>query len=54
MNHPILFLDRDNKTKLVPPSFFLLFRTFTREKKYNSKNVTVATVTISLCYKETN
>ena len=31
MNHPIMFLDQQNKTKLVPTSF-LPFRTLTREK----------------------
>ena len=33
MNHAIMFLDRDNnKTKLVPAFFFLLFKTLMREK----------------------
>ena len=46
MNHPIMFLDRDNKTKLVP--------TLIREKKISLKSVIVLTVIISLYYKETN
>ena len=33
MNHPIKFLDRDNKTELVPYFFFLLFRILMREKQ---------------------
>ena len=33
MNHPIKFLEQDNKTELVPDFFFLLFRILLREKK---------------------
>ena len=32
MNHAIMFLDRDNETKLVPAFVFLLFKTLMREK----------------------
>ena len=42
MNHPIMFLDRDNKTKLVTTPFSYNF--------YERK----ITVTISHLYKETN
>ena len=41
MNLPIMFLDRNNKTKLVPAYFSL-------------KSVVVITVIISLLYKETD
>ena len=55
MIHPIMFLDRDNKTKLVPAFFFLLFRTLIREKFILGKKcVIVTTVIISLRSKETN
>ena len=32
MNHTIMFLDRDSKTKLVPAFFFLIFRALMRQK----------------------
>ena len=38
MSHSIMFLGRDNKTKLVPASFFLHFRTLMREKKTRDNN----------------
>ena len=47
MNHPIWFLDRDDKAKLVPASF-------SYERKINFSLVIVITVTIYLPYKETN
>ena len=50
MNHPIMFLDRDNKAKLVPASFSY-FLELLWEK---NKSVIVITVIISLHYKETN
>ena len=47
-----MFLDQDNKGKLVPASFFLLFRTLMREKLILIKKCVIAiTVTISLHYK---
>ena len=45
MNHPIMFLDEDNRTKLVPAS---------RKINFSVKSVIVITVIISLHYKETN
>ena len=54
MNHPIMFLDRDKKTKLVPASF-LFFRTFMTEKQILAKEcVIVITLISSLHYKEIN
>ena len=37
MNHPIMFLDRDNKRKLVPASFSYFFRTLERKINFNQK-----------------
>ena len=55
MNHPIIFLDRANKGKLVPASFYLFFRTLAREKLTLAKKcVIVVTVIIFLHYRETN
>ena len=48
MNHPIIFFDRDNKTKLVPASISYFLESF------SLKNVVIITVVISLHYKETN
>ena len=42
MNHPIIFLDRDNKTKLVPASFsFFLENSCGRKININLKRVIV-------------
>ena len=41
MNHPIMFLDRDNKTKLMPASF-----SCERKRSFNLKIV----IAISNCY----
>ena len=51
MNHPIMFVDCENKTKLVPTyySYFL-----ERKISFNLKSGIVITVTIVLHYKETN
>ena len=51
MNHPIMFLDRDNKAKLVSASFSYSYE---RKKKLTEKCVTVIAVKISLHCKETN
>ena len=49
MNHPIWFLDPDNKAKLVPASF-----SYERKINFSLESVIVITVTIYLPYKETN
>ena len=41
MNHPIMFLDRGNKTKLVPVSFFYSLGLFERKANFNLKSVIV-------------
>ena len=52
MNHPIMFLDRENKKKLVPVSFFYELKK--KKKKISQKMCHISTITISLLYKETN
>ena len=37
MNHPVMFLDRDNKTKLVSASFFTFQNFYERKIKFNLK-----------------
>ena len=55
MNHPIMFLDRDNKTKLVPASFtYFIFNFYEKKINFSLKNVLVIIVIIFLHYKETN
>ena len=55
MNHPIMFLDRDNKTKLVPASFtYFIFIFYEKKINFSLKNVLVIIVIIFLHYKETN
>ena len=54
MNHPIMFLDRDDP-KVIASFFFLLFKNLMREKQtIAQKYVIVITVIISRHYKETN
>ena len=55
MNHPIMFLDRQNKAKLVLASFSYVLE-FLRGKNtfFNFKRVIVIIVTISLYYKKAN
>ena len=54
MNHSIMFLDRDNKTKLVSASFSYFLNSYERKISFSLKNVIVITFIISLDYKETN
>ena len=55
MNHPIVFLNQGNKTKLVPAFFFFPFEnSYERKIDFSLKCVIVITVIISLHYKETN
>ena len=51
MNHQIMFLDRDNKTKLVPASFSYFLK---HKIIFNLKSVIVTTVIVSRHHKETN
>ena len=39
MNHPILFVDRDNKTKLVPASFSCFLELSSEKIKISLKTV---------------
>ena len=48
MNHPIMFLYRGNKTKLVQ-AFFLPHKVLIREKESLAQSVVLITFTISLC-----
>ena len=54
MNHPIMFLDRDNRTKLLPASFSYFLELMREKYILVKKSVIVITVIISLHYKETN
>ena len=55
MNHPFMFIDGVNKTKLVPPSFsYILEVLWEKNKNFSLKNAIVITVIISLHYKETD
>ena len=54
MNYPIMILDRDNKTKLLPASFSYFLELYKRKINFSLKSVIVITVIISLHYKETN
>ena len=54
MNRPIMFLDRDNKTKLVPASFSYFLELLRQKNRFSLKSVIVITVIISLHYTETN
>ena len=37
MNHPIMFLDRDNKTKFVPAPFSYFLDSYERKTNFNKK-----------------
>ena len=52
MNYPIIFLDRNNKTKLAPASFSYFLELLWEKNKFSLKSVTVVTVTTSLFNKE--
>ena len=54
MNHPIMFLDRDNKMKLVSATFSYFLELRWEKNKFLLKSVVVIKVIISLHYKETN
>ena len=54
MNHPIMFLDRNDKMKLVPVFFLTFKNSYEREMNFSLKRVIVITAIISLHYKETN
>ena len=55
MNHPIMFLDRVIKIKLVPAIFFLLFKNYYERKIiFSLKSVIVIIAIMSLHFKETN
>ena len=54
MNYEIVFLNRDNKTKLVSAAFFTFYKPYERKIDFSLKSVIVATVIISLHYKETD
>ena len=49
MNHPTMFLDGDNKTKLVPASFSCFLELLWEKNKFSLKSVIFITVIISLC-----
>ena len=49
MNHPTMFLDGDNKTKLVLASFSWFLELSWEKNKFSLKSVMVATGIISLC-----
>ena len=53
MNHPTMFLDRDNETKLLPATFSYFLEHLSEKKKISLKSVIVITVIISMYYKET-
>ena len=44
MDHPIMFLDGDNKTKLMLPSFSYFQNSYERKIDFSLKSVTVITV----------
>ena len=53
MNHPVMFLDRDNKTKLVPASYFTFKNSSERKKKViinNHFNFSIIKKLIKLFY----
>ena len=54
MKHPIMFLDRDNKTKLVPASFSYFLELLDRKINFSLKSIMFVSAIISLHYKETN
>ena len=54
MNHPIIFLDQNNKTKLVPAFFRTFQNSYEKKISFSLKTVMVITVIISLNYKKTN
>ena len=54
MSYPIMFLDRDNKAKLVRASFSYFLEPYERKINFVLKSVIVITVIIFLDYKETN
>ena len=37
MNHPRMFVDRDNKVKLMPASFFTGYNSYERKINFNLK-----------------
>ena len=53
MNHSIMSLDRDNKTKLLPATFPYILGLLWEKINFSLKRVIVITVIISLHYKET-
>ena len=54
MSRRIMFLDRNNKMKLVPASLSYFLELYERKINVNLKKVIVITVIIPLLYKETN
>ena len=54
MNHPTFFLDRDNKTKLVPASFPGLLELPREKTGFSLKSVVIMTVIIFLHCSKTN
>ena len=48
MNDPIMFLDRDNKTKLVPASFSYFLELLREKIDFRLKSVIVTTVIMFL------
>ena len=50
MNHPIMFLDRENKTTLVPASFFYFLELYERKVYFNVKSVVVINNRFNLCF----
>ena len=49
MNHPIMFLDRDNETKLVPASFSYFLELMRVKQNFNLKSVIVINDRFNLC-----
>ena len=54
MNHPIMVLDRDNKTKSMPAFFSYFLELIWDKNNFSLKSVLVITVVVSLHYKESN
>ena len=55
MNHPVMFLDRDNKMNLVAASFSYFLKLLYEGKiNFSLKSIMVITVLMSLHDKETN
>ena len=54
MDHPTMFFNQDNKTKIAPGSFSCFLELLWQKKNFSWKSLIVITVVISLHYKETN